>query len=695
MSAIAHILSQPVTADAKMKGPTKTSNYILPGKVLMGDDPTGGAHRLEQLKEAGMEVFVDLRDMTSASNYLKSAGVGGEYVSFPFHCEDYGARKAQKDFVYSLLDRIHAGESIYIHDHNGHEQCGVVAALLLASLYRYSGMKALNIVAQLHEVRDNTYGADCPISRDLKAYVKEVARDLDYKPGVGLASAPAPAPAPSLNSVAAPSEASTGDHTSTARFAHSRGKHGGGSSSINLFGGSSVSAPSTPDVMSRSLGRSCGGGATQVNLFDTTPVKNAAQSDSIIQPVQQEVIEQPRTTPIQQNIPRLPSTPQQSPMGFTTVTLTRPNPSHPWGFALDGLEFVSVAADSPAADAGVPLGVLIGIDDVKIESEEELHLLGGGRTEVTLHVAQRSDTSMPSQSPGALATYHLVREPGQSWGIDVEELWVVGVFPGSVADQAGVRKGRMLYLNNVELTCMADLATLAEATEVTIKLLPNEFTSAPVSPNINGSQARQAESPAEAMEVDQEVPQQDIELPPPFNTRDKNELKDVVGPTRTTNWVVRGRLLCGGSPDNRRLSDLQALANTGITTVINLRADKNAGYMPALEKAAGRKINLVTYHLSDGQVPKETKTFMELINRINAMLKAGEIIYIHCKGGHGETGMVVACVLATLYDLPHMKALNVTGTLHSQRHDTEDQCSPQTQEQRIFVLEILKTITSS
>ena len=39
-----------------------------------------------------------------------------------------------------------------------------------------------------------------------------------------------------------------------------------------------------------------------------------------------------------------------------------------------------------------------------------------------------------------------------------------------------------------------------------------------------------------------------------------------------------------------------------------------------------------------------------------------------------------------------MKALNMTDTLHSCRADTEDQCSPQTQEQRIFVLEVLKAM---
>ena len=67
-------------------------------------------------------------------------------------------------------------------------------------------------------------------------------------------------------------------------------------------------------------------------------------------------------------------------------------------------------------------------------------------------------------------------------------------------------------------------------------------------------------------------------------------------------------------------------------------------------------------------------------------------MYLHCKGGHGETGMVAACVLSLVYGLPYTRALNNTDTLHAQRKDTEDQCSPQTQEQRIFVLQSLKSI---
>ena len=57
--------------------------------------------------------------------------------------------------------------------------------------------------------------------------------------------------------------------------------------------------------------------------------------------------------------------------------------------------------------------------------------------------------------------------------------------------------------------------------------------------------------------------------------------------------------------------------------------------------------------------------------------------------------MVVACVMSLLFHLPHMRALNSTDTLHSTRKDTEDQCSPQTQEQRLFVLEALKSFTTT
>eukprot|EP01061_Rhynchopus_euleeides_P007642 TRINITY_DN1670_c1_g1_i2.p1 TRINITY_DN1670_c1_g1~~TRINITY_DN1670_c1_g1_i2.p1 ORF type:complete len:233 (+),score=82.41 TRINITY_DN1670_c1_g1_i2:77-775(+) len=214
-----------------------------------------------------------------------------------------------------------------------------------------------------------------------------------------------------------------------------------------------------------------------------------------------------------------------------------------------------------------------------------------------------------------------------------------------------------------------------------------------------GSGPPVAQQHQQQQQQQQVAPPQEVTLPDPFNTRDKADLAKASGPTRTSNWVVRDRVLCGAAMDLRKVSDIEAIANTGITTVVNLKGsgERPAAYFPTLEKVAKRKVKFINYAFASGTIPGagELNGFKELIMQIVGLVRSGEIVYIHCTGGHGETGMVVACVLCVLYNLPHMRALNSTDSLHSTRADTEDQCSPQTQEQRIFVLETLKSLSEA
>ena len=723
------VLDRPIVADAKMKGPTRTSNWVIAGSLLMGDDPVGGQGRAEAVLQAGVTLFIDLRSAVNATNYLAKQGVPestARYLSFPFQCEDYEARKVQLQFVYSLLDALHGGEVVYLHDYTGHGVCGVVSACVLAAVHGWSGMKAANVIAQLHEVRDNTEGSACPVdsrSKDLKGYVKEAVRDLAYSPGSAppLLSGDGPSPAAAAASATQPQAAaavggSSADSpgrfggaqhqgfgggtqsinvfgegaspsVSSSRFAHSRNQHGGGASSINLFGGGGGDRPaSVPQSTRRQQApqqfqqqqqvpqqvpqqqyvpqqqqqqqqqqqppspavsvatstvrgaRSCGGGVSQVNLFGggyceeeakavtskvggppaTPPRAHAAPHqqhhpvDAVPAPVA--AAAPPAPAPVAAPLAAAPAaTPPPSaggpPPGTLNVQLRRGSTSVPWGFSLDGYEVVSVGPGSVAEQCGMQLGLLIGINNRPLQSDDDLEPLGTD-TEVLLHVQPGAqELQAPSPSAGGVQTYRLCREPGQSWGIDVDDLWVIGVIPGSIADVVGVECGRLLFVNETQLHTMADCAALADVTECVIGVLPNRVAAAAAS-------AGAPPSPARAMDLDgeedsvqglaaQAAQQQQGFAPSPaaaapqvaapalaaaFNTRDKAELATASGPTRTSNWVVPQRLLCGACPDLRKQADIVAIAGAGVTTVVNLlgKEDRQPQYFPALEQAAGR-----------------------------------------------------------------------------------------------------------
>eukprot|EP01065_Artemidia_motanka_P026266 TRINITY_DN3118_c0_g3_i9.p2 TRINITY_DN3118_c0_g3~~TRINITY_DN3118_c0_g3_i9.p2 ORF type:complete len:755 (+),score=298.74 TRINITY_DN3118_c0_g3_i9:62-2326(+) len=745
------IVERGLTADASMKGPTGTSNYVVPERILMGNDPVGGG-RLQALVDSGVTLFVDLRDGTLATNYVEARACQADYIHFAFHCEDYGAREKQFNFLYHLLDRAHGGDVLYIHDQSGHGRCGVVAACLLSALYGFPGMKCLNMIAQLHAVRENTEGADCPSdarSQELKAYVKEVARSLKYQPGSGSSFAALPPPRQERSPTRSAAAAASGAHgggvasinlfgespskqasTKAGRFQSSGGKHGGGTTSINLFGdgqpgegsgagtppaqrqGYGTTSPSRASSQSGSAavspaagaqqafppsvspvkagrGRSCGGGAHQINIFgggdDTPPIASARRSVRAGPPgsssggtgahaaslIQQEQQQQPHQQQQQHQHQQQPA-PQQAADGSVVVQLRRASPTQPWGLQLDGVEIAGVTVGSPAAAGQCPLGVIVAVDGAPVCSQADLRVLSGV-TSTSITVARGQQPAAPDYQ-----TFFLKRTPGQSWGLDVNNLWIVGVQEGSPAAEGGVPCGRLVGINGTEVQEMADCHLLSGAHQCELWVVPD-------------SVVMPADGEHEPLEAQP--------LPEPFNTRDKAALAEVPGPTRTSNWVIRGRVLAGAAPDPRQRQQLQALAEAGVTTFVNLRSEseKQQSYLEQMQQfAPGRRLQTVGLEMVDGGAPnrtaKEMKDFLGLVRECCDRVNHGEVLYVHCKGGHGRTGMLVACMLATLYDMPSMKALNATDTLHSQRKDTEDQCSPQTQEQRIFVLEALKAM---
>ena len=47
-----------------------------------------------------------------------------------------------------------------------------------------------------------------------------------------------------------------------------------------------------------------------------------------------------------------------------------------------------------------------------------------------------------------------------------------------------------------------------------------------------------------------------------------------------------------------------------------------------------------------------------LVCKVVAWVHSGTCVYVHCRGGHGRTGIVVACVLAVLYHIPPGETLH-------------------------------------
>ncbi|MHC4548618.1 MAG: protein-tyrosine phosphatase family protein [Planctomycetota bacterium] len=168
-------------------------------------------------------------------------------------------------------------------------------------------------------------------------------------------------------------------------------------------------------------------------------------------------------------------------------------------------------------------------------------------------------------------------------------------------------------------------------------------------------------------------------------------------PLERAYWVEPGRLLAGAypgdlNPDEAR-AKIQALLHAGIRTFINLMEEHEvnwdgepfAPYQPLVQEYA-RELDVETacLHLAIPDTDVPSPDYMtEIQATIDESLAQDRPVYVHCWGGRGRTGIVVAVYLirkglATADDF-----LDVLG--HLRAHDPSSGHSPENQHQADFV----------
>ena len=102
--------------------------------------------------------------------------------------------------------------------------------------------------------------------------------------------------------------------------------------------------------------------------------------------------------------------------------------------------------------------------------------------------------------------------------------------------------------------------------------------------------------------------------------------------------------------------------------------------------------NYIRFPIKDKRVPTNWKKFSWLIINIIGIIKNlnnNEKIYIHCIGGHGRSGILVACLLCYIYGIPPSDSITKTTEYHNNRKDMREKWrkigSPQTRSQKHFV----------
>lgn len=154
-------------------------------------------------------------------------------------------------------------------------------------------------------------------------------------------------------------------------------------------------------------------------------------------------------------------------------------------------------------------------------------------------------------------------------------------------------------------------------------------------------------------------------------------------------YFVEKRALFGPYPSQDTVRRLQE--EVAVDHFVDLTDSADSGVSSYVAK------NVIRYPIEDHGVPSDLKSFAVLILKLIRLIKhSSGLIYVHCKGGHGRSGVVVACVLAQLHDINSSSALKLTGKFHNERVELSEKWrhldTPLNHKQRVFVHNFFKPI---
>lgn len=145
-----------------------------------------------------------------------------------------------------------------------------------------------------------------------------------------------------------------------------------------------------------------------------------------------------------------------------------------------------------------------------------------------------------------------------------------------------------------------------------------------------------------------------------------------------------------GKPDeSEAIETLQKLIEAGVTHFVDLTFPKGVDtdhlepYEHFLDQlSSGKSAGYSRHSIKDLNVPSR-ELMEEILSDIDRLISAGEVPYVHCWGGVGRTGTVVACHLIDAGMTPD----EALAFLANQRKglDRGHKTSPETHSQEQFV----------
>ncbi len=157
-------------------------------------------------------------------------------------------------------------------------------------------------------------------------------------------------------------------------------------------------------------------------------------------------------------------------------------------------------------------------------------------------------------------------------------------------------------------------------------------------------------------------------------------------------WVVENTFLAGEYPRNKdeetSQNKIDALTALGVAAFIDLthEADGMEPYVHFLDTCKSHGLLHERFPIPDLSVPKSDMATKEILDTIDRHIENGRIVYVHCWGGVGRTGVIVGCWLAR-HGLSGEAALSRLRELWRQNPKSKFKRSPETLSQERYIVE--------
>lgn len=132
-----------------------------------------------------------------------------------------------------------------------------------------------------------------------------------------------------------------------------------------------------------------------------------------------------------------------------------------------------------------------------------------------------------------------------------------------------------------------------------------------------------------------------------------------LAPTDQSNWLLPGRLLIGTRPNTHAVA---ALRVAGIDTLVCLLGEVLSVDLYASSMGPDATCDdIIFFPIGDFEVTS-SRSLVALVVELKRRLLSGHNVYVHCRGGHGRTGLVVVPLIAALCDVSTANAREFVET---------------------------------